>query len=514
MLVGVAVGFILNKLQPADSDKLGPRILALSGVSLQTEDREHAKDIPKDEDISRAFAQEVARSDVDYGDVIWAVPILAPHALPGARPAMREALRQKFNAGEADLAFDYLVAWKDFDSKSLARLKAAADHSDALRFANYVTGRIELRRKNFPAAYERFHKEGERERAGESRYMAVQALLEAKDFDTLAKITNDPRYGRYISPHVSLEIAIGRHDWRGILSGVPRAQIATYEQSLVIVTAIAGLAWTFFLGHLGESTRLFSKTSLLCLLAFGAGALSTVPTIYLVIFEEDFLHFTAGTEAFHIFAYNIGGVGVREELCKLVLFLPLLPFLIKRNNELEVLIVASFVGLGFAIEENCGYFMLSEATSGPGRFLTANFFHVALTGLNGLALFRAFTRGTSGINDFLFILPVTILAHGAYDALLDLPEVEGGGYLATAVYAGFAMFYFKQVHQLRKNIRMTLGLTGAFVISCSLMAASVIAYVMIDLGPGPGLAAIAPQLLGTAVLLFLFFREFDEQLAQ
>jgi RsiW-degrading membrane proteinase PrsW (M82 family) len=229
--------------------------------------------------------------------------------------------------------------------------------------------------------------------------------------------------------------------------------------------------------------------------------------------EEDIIHFTAGMEPAHIFAFNIAGVALREEFCKLLLFLPLLPSLIRRDKEMDALIIASFVGLGFAIEENCGYFMMSEATGGPGRFLTANFFHIALTGLNGLALFRAFTRGATGLNDFLFIFPITILAHGAYDALLDLPSSEGGGYLATGVYAGFAMFYFKRVHPLRRNVRMTLGLTGAFVIGCSIMAATVIAYVMIDLGPGDGLAAIAPQMISTAILLFLFFREFDEQLA-
>ena len=512
LLIGGGAGYGISKVQPSGPDKLGERVLALSGASLQKEDPDHPIEGNETQDISPAFAAEIRPADIDFSDVLHALPTLAPHATPAAREAMRASLRERFSPEEADLAFDYLAAWVNFGGGEQERLEARADRPDAPRFANYVTGRIELRRKNYQRAYERFHQEGERESAGESRYMAVHALLEAKDFIALARLTANPRYGRYVSPYVRLQIAIGRQDWRGILDGVPRAQIASYEANLVIVTAIVGLAWTFFLGHLGELPGVFSKASLLCLCAIGLGALSTVPTVYLVIWEEDIHHFVAGADPAHIFAYNIGGVAAREELCKLLFFLPLLPFLIRRANELEVLIVASFVGLGFAIEENCSYFMMSEATSAPGRFLTANFFHIALTGMNGLALSRVFTRGAAGLNEFLFILPVSILAHGSYDALLDLPGFEWGGYAATAVYAGFAMFYFKQVHPLRGNVRMTIGLTGAFIVCSSLMAATVIGFVMIDLGPAAGLAAILPELLGNAVLLFLFFREFDEKL--
>lgn len=512
ILAGIAAGYIGGIIQPPGTDKLGERVLALSGISLREEDDAQVSDPSKPQDIAPTFAEEVSRPGVDFSDVVWAVPTLAPHTSPAARENIREVLRHRFGSENADLVFDYIAAWNRADSEALARMKARADRPDAPRFANYVTGRIEMRRENFQTAFVHFNKEGEHDDAGESRHMAVQALLEAKNFTGLAALTADPRYAKHVSAYVSLQLAIGQRDWLGILRASPLAQLASYRADLVIVTVIAGLGWAFFLAHLGEWPGLFSKTSLLCFFALVAGALSTVPTLYLVIAENDILHFTAGTDPAHIFAYNIAGVGLREELCKLFFFLPFLPILLRRDNELEALIVASFIGLGFAIEENCGYFATSAATSGPGRFLTANFFHIMLTGINGLVLFRAFARGTSGLNDFLYIFPVTVLAHGAYDALLALPKAEGYGYFGTAVYVVFAVYYFKRVHPLRSNSRMTLGLTGAFVSSCSVMAAAVIAFVMIDLGPAAGLAAIVPELLSTAVLMFMFFREFDEKL--
>ena len=100
--------------------------------------------------------------------------------------------------------------------------------------------------------------------------------------------------------------------------------------------------------------------------------------------------------------------------------------------------------------------MMSEAASAPGRFLTANFFHVALTGLNGLALFRACTRGMSGLNDLMLMLPLTITAHGLYNALLDLPDIDGGGFLAMVVYVSFSLYFFNRIHALRSNAPMTL----------------------------------------------------------
>ena len=63
--------------------------------------------------------------------------------------------------------------------------------------------------------------------------------------------------------------------------------------------------------------------------------ISTTPTIFLVILQDDILGFAVGEDTLRSFAYYLAGVGAREELCKLLLFLPLLPFLIKRDDELE-----------------------------------------------------------------------------------------------------------------------------------------------------------------------------------
>ena len=81
-------------------------------------------------------------------------------------------------------------------------------------------------------------------------------------------------------------------------------------------------------------------------------------------------------------------IGLREEALKLLLFVPLIPFLLNRDD-LEILTVAGLVGLGFALEENINYFQASAGLSAVGRFATANFLHIALTAMCGLTLTRA-----------------------------------------------------------------------------------------------------------------------------
>ena len=64
------------------------------------------------------------------------------------------------------------------------------------------------------------------------------------------------------------------------------------------------------------------------------------------------------------------------------------------------LIVASVVGLGFAVGENVDYYQMNQGHSVFGRFVTANFLHLTLTGLVGHALVQA-VQGRIHWEDFL-----------------------------------------------------------------------------------------------------------------
>lgn len=515
LLVGAAVGGLLSHLRPSGAYLFAERALARAGLSVQDEDEQKEPPSAPAETppgLIAGFTTELANPSLNFTEVLWAIPDFAPYIAKADLPLVHAVLQKRFTADEAELLTDFLAANDLHDLAAFDRLKARAERPQPPRYSRFAVGQIEMRRKNHLGAFAWFQKEGELEEAAESRHMAVRALAEDKDFKRLAELKSDPRYARYFSPYVSLQMAIGARDWLGIVKAIPAVQLRSYHKDVLVVTLIAAVAWTLFLVHLGEVTPLRSVTGALCGVALIAGVLSTTATMFCVVVQDDILGFSKGNDPLRTFAYYLVGVGTREELCKLLFVAPLLPFLIKRNDDREALIVSCFVGLGFAIEENGNYFMLSAAASAPGRFLTANFFHIALTGLNGLALFRACTRGMAGLNELMVVLPVTILAHGAYDALIDLPGVDGSNWFSMIVYVLFCYYFFRHVHAVRENVRMTLSLTGSFVIAISLLGGGVTAFQMATLGAIAGANLMFTEIMGNVILLFLFFREFNEPL--
>lgn len=521
VVLAVAVGYLINALSKPAPHLFAERVLARSGRSLEKPDPERPRAEEKSgpntllarADILSAFASELASPDVRFEDVLHGVPYLGQHFEPEQARGTFDLLKERIGEPRARLLSDYLEAWKSDHREAYERLRTTASVPDPLRYACFALGNVEMERGNFGAAYDAFRKEAMNPQARESRWGAVHALLRAERYNELRVLGAQPGYAEFCSPYVQSKLAALDRDWLGLLKWIWRGQLQSYQAPIVTLALIAAFAWMLFLAHLGEWRSPWGSSALLCLAGFALGVLSTTPTVWLVVFEEDVLRFARGDEMRQIFLYDIGGVGLREEFCKLALFLPLLPILLRRQNELEALTVACFVGLGFAVEENAGYFLDSEAASMAGRFLSANFFHVALTGMNGLALYRVFARYRSGPNDFLYVFPLTVLAHGCYDALIDLPQIGLSGYLPMVVYIAFSLMFFDRVSRLRDNVRMTVGLSGSFVFALSLVMGAVIVYQMMNLGSRAGLLVAWSELLGSFGVVFMFFRAFDEQLA-
>lgn len=508
---GAALGWALSLTGASESHLAAERALGRAGLAVPRDEGRVRPPAMTTPGVVDGFAAEFAREEIGFEDVIRAMPLYAAHVAAADYDQLRVVLQHRHGDERSDLAIDYLAAWAGIDD-AFTRLGVRAELGEPPRYTFYVLGRLALRARDYRGAFVHFQREGARPEAFESRFFAVQALVRAKDFSTLDTLRDDARYAGEFTPWVDLHVATEQRQWGGMLKAIVRLQLASYHRSLWIVAAVAGLAWAVFLFHLGELQRGRFAVVPVCIVAFTAGALSTTLTIFFICVQEDIWGFTQGDDFARALAYFVAGVGLREELAKLILFAPLVLWLRRRNDERDALLAACFVGLGFAIEENVSYFASSAAASAPGRFLTANFFHIALTGLNGLALYRACTRGMAGVNEFLFVFPITVLAHGLYDALLDTPPVEGGEYFAMTVFVGFCMYFFRHVHAIRENVRMTVSLTGAFVFGIALLAATVIAFQMAMLGAEAGASLIFSELIGSAALLFVFFREFNEPL--
>ena len=190
--------------------------------------------------------------------------------------------------------------------------------------------------------------------------------------------TIDPKR---VSPDVRYELAVHERDWRAAVRVLPVLYRARLDLRLLWLAAVAALAWGFFSARLGQIGQRPRFRAPIYLAAFALGVLSVAPTLFLVAFEQARLHLVETGDVARDLIFFVFGVGLREEGSKLLLFAPLLPLLRRYGTKLDVLVAGAFVGLGFAAEENLGYLADKDLRTGLARFLTANFLHMAMTGI-------------------------------------------------------------------------------------------------------------------------------------
>jgi RsiW-degrading membrane proteinase PrsW (M82 family) len=228
------------------------------------------------------------------------------------------------------------------------------------------------------------------------------------------------------------------------------------------------------------------------------------PTLVIVVLEDTLLDLTPNGQPIVDAIYYVFGVGVREEVCKLLLFLPLYPILKRRASRLEVLMCGALVGLGFAAEENIGYFHSLNVSTAVARFLTANFLHMALTAIVALSVYEGASARQG--DHFTAVFPLAVLIHGGYDFLLASPVVGEYSFLAMSVFIVLSQRFLRELRTVRLTDRRD-GLMRQFVVSLSVLAGVTYVYACTLIGPGMAISLVATGLLGLAVLVYMFVRE-------
>ena len=445
-------------------------------------------------------------------DVLSATPYIAPHFIDGNKDKIGQLIRPRFDEQTTVLLSDYFLATSNPSNPSRDRLEQSAAADTAPRYANRLLGELELNLRRYARAYPYFKKEGLFPEAEKSRQLAVATLLYGERFGELSELLKDPAYRPYKTSGTQLKLATHQLDWWKVAKILPIHRLSNIDWRMATIAMIAALVWAALLLRLGQIESLSSRAAAFCFLAFIAGWFSTIPTVFLAIIQDAYLGYEPDGELIPTMAYYIGGVGLREEFCKLLLFLPFAFALGRKDPELESMIIASFVGLGFAAAENVSYFSNSFALAAPARFLTANFFHISLTGMGGLFLCRAIQK--SNYNDFLYIFGIIIIVHGAYDTLLSLPQFEEGYFLAMIVYILMSMYYFRELNGVTYRNTPSYSLSFLFVSGLCLILSSLIIFQSSQVGLPSSLKIIIPETIGSIIMIFMFFREFNEALGE
>ncbi len=356
------------------------------------------------------------------------------------------------NEREGPLLIDYftvLVTFSEVTPETLEKFKAAAAaepvsgllssmHGDLLRLAGKYEESL--------TAYERGATDTET--GADSRRRALDLCHRQNWKEKLQHLYYLPGWREAVlergagDERDNYETAVAAGDWTGVLRMVWDMVWGQLKSPLwVTMAALTGLLW-FLVIHIAAAVPV--RRWWLGLAGLGCGLLSIPVTHIFATMQETWLNGQEHGHGLNDILYCVSGIGLREELAKLLLFVPLLPFL-RKLPAAQVLAVAASVGLGFAALENVQYFQGYSGSSVWGRFITANFLHLALTGLAGLALWQT-VRDSRWLTHFAGVFIAAVVFHGLWDFRPMDDRIAGDyGYFIILGLAGLALYFFREL---------------------------------------------------------------------
>lgn len=381
-----------------------------------------------------------------------------------------------------------------------------ASKEPPLAWYNHALAREAIRAKDLDEAAKRFEMEGlafpERK---EDVDRALAIWMQADAWDHVRARMQDARVLASVEPMTRYHFAVHERDWKSAARWLAAGWRPRFTVPSLVMTTIAALAWGFFCARLGKLGEKPLRRAIFYVLAFVLGVLSVVPTVCLIAVEEAQLRLVATGDATRDILFYVFGVGLREEASKLLLFLPLLLVLRKWGDKLDVLVCGAMVGLGFAAEENLGYLAGGDLHTGLGRFLTANFLHMAMTAILATALDDFLRDREKYAADFSRTTVMVVVMHGAYDFLLSHEEY-GGSYFAMAVFFVLVRMFLSAVDHARRKADRGLTITQAFVVALAVVTGTSAVYAVAAVGPVHGMMVMTEGLLGVAILIYAFVR--------
>lgn len=336
------------------------------------------------------------------------------------------------------------------------------------------------------------------------REAALHAAIMLKDVPAMRLIASQPDWwdAMPVSLRRSAAWALGdfRLQWQTMLGYrfLLEAPWGTLAMAL-----LAAFIWYAILVLHGVRGTWRWLTPLLPLLA---GILSVWPVFFIDAWQELTLGMKEDGTLQRDLWYQIAGVGMREEFCKLLLASLFLPWLLIKRPPGGALMVGAFVGLGFALEENINYYIQGHSGLPLTRFFTANFFHAALTGISTHALYLLLRSRFGTADRFIVTFIGVAVAHGSYNFGSSDHLSDTGAYLSIVVLAFVAWHFLDLVEQECQPGRQWLSPASVFLVGTALLMAVVFLSVAIRTQSLNELAVAATQCVAMFPVAFIYWR--------
>ena len=352
-------------------------------------------------------------------------------------------------------------------------------------------------------------REGALPDASPARQKALQLCVASRQANKLRELLQLPPYAETLATmdiheRTSATILVGNYAELLRLHLQSMLQYATDNPPETLLTLLCGVIWFFMLHQLGGISV---RRSWRGLLGLGLGCLSPSITLLIISLTRHSGGLEQNGEFGNDLLFYVAGVGLREEVSKLLLFAPMLWFL-RGKSEAEILVVAGCVGLGFAIEENIGYFKAMGLERTPlGRVVSANFLHVAMTSLAGLALARWVRFPKSCWETGLATILTMIVIHGFYDFAIDDPVPHPAYSLnqfPMIILLGLAHYFLSHLKHVRDARGNVIAPLFAFLTGLSVLCALTLIGATMNSGFRMAIEGMAEGGLGAVFLIIMF----------
>lgn len=406
----------------------------------------------------------------------------------------------------------FLLTWKlwsGYRAEALERIHVLAAQEQPLPCSNLMLGILEFESDKLDRAVKFFAREVRVSGSSLAAHYEIIIRFKWGDIDALRNMIESPVYLRALSHWDKVEIARALQDWWLVIRFLPAAEFLGIGWGTITLVVIAGFVWCSFAIQTLRPWRDGIGCWALCLFAFLDGVISTQLTVVVGMMSEDIWGVTQTGDPVKDFIFWLIGVGFKEELIKLIFFLPLVTFVMHRGRMMEMLMIPALVGLGFAVQENIAYIENYSSSTAVSRFLTANFLHMAMTGLIGLALCKVL-RGYDNWDHFFWTFAWVSFVHGLYDAFLSIPELEPYSIVSIICLAILSYYFFMELGAVREPGRDFISLNATFSIGLTIIVSTAFIYAAYSLSYQQAMAAVGYSALGLGPVIYLFLKEIEE----
>jgi len=427
--------------------------------------------------LNRALAQR------DVPRVLALLPSAAlgdPKMGPGdpAADVLTSIAFSHLSGEDKTIAIGLLLSLSQQPPTPVPALVELAQRTEPPLYANRALRWIYLAQDNPAAARQALEREARHPNAKTEKMIFLQLLIQEENYDRALEFVRASDFEAGVAHGLEYELLVKRGAWAELTLLLIKHEIMAWSRARHLLLALVGLmVWLSFLLQQLAAPHLDQRDWLIAAIGVLLGAFSVVPTMLAVLYQDVALGMQLNGQPWNDFLYFFFGVGLREEGAKWLCLLLLAPFVWKCSR-LQQLVFSACVGLGFSMQENLQYFYNESSVVAYSRALSANFLHLSLTGLVGLAFFDLARRKLAGVLHFFVVFFYATLLHGVYDVFLVNERLARMPFIVIACLSIMAVWFFTELRrergpQLDFIAPRTLLLIGlAVLFSCTLISAS------------------------------------------